>query len=149
MAIKIIVMLAVLLLLAYPFIPMKGRLRKFSVASSLKYRAPHNRKNFFFVLLSLIESLVIILLFKAFDALTVFLYSIPFIGGLFSNAINSINTQLDYVLFAIKIIIVNLIAVYVYIFLKAILRKLVINRIYKIGKPVKIRLPFSKKNKRE
>ena len=111
-AIKIIAMLVIVLLLSYPFISVKkGKLRKFFVASSLKYDVPHHRKNIFFVLLSLIEFVVVVFLFKVFDRLAEFLYSIPFIGSLFSNAIDRLNSQIDYIFFAIKIIIVNLLVV--------------------------------------
>jgi hypothetical protein len=46
--IKILIMLAVLLLLAYPLIPGKKAFKKLFPASGLRYDAPHNRKNIFF-----------------------------------------------------------------------------------------------------
>ena len=73
-AIKIIVALAIMLLLSYPFIPLKGKLRKFSVASLLKYNAPNNRKNVAFVLLTVVEFIIVVLLFKLFDKATEFVF---------------------------------------------------------------------------
>ena len=143
-AIKVILMLAIMLLMCYPFITAKGALRVLFVASKLKYEAPDNRKNVFFVLLSLIEFIVVVLLFKVFDTLTALVYSIPWIGSLFLNISNSLNSQIDYILFVIKIFIVNLLIVYAFIILKALLKKCFINPIFKIGKGKKLKLSFKK-----
>ena len=68
-AIKILIMLGVLLVLAYPFIPLPEGIRKLSPASALKYRAPHNRKNIFFVVLIILEFVLVAILFRFFDTL--------------------------------------------------------------------------------
>ena len=133
-AIKIAIMIAIILVLSYPFIPLKGVLRKFSVASSLKYNSPHNRKNIFFVLLAAAEFVIVLLIFRFFDGLAKTVMSIPFVGTLLSKAINSINSQIDYIVLAVKMVLINLIILYVYIFLKAFLKKLVLNPIFHIGK---------------
>ena len=49
--VKILFILAIILLLDYPFITGKGKLAKLFPASGLRYYKPHNRKNFYFVLL--------------------------------------------------------------------------------------------------
>ena len=59
-AIKIIITLAIMLLLSYPFIPVKGKLGKIFVATSLKFKAPDHRKNIFFVILSIISVVYLI-----------------------------------------------------------------------------------------
>lgn len=133
-AIKILVTLGVLLVLAYPFIPLPGKLKRLSVASSLKYRSPHNRKNIFFAILAVLEFIVLALVFGAFDFLASTLSSIPFVGSLFSNAIASLNSQIDYVLFTLKLVLVNLIALYAFVILKAFLKKAVLDPIFKLGK---------------
>ncbi len=149
MAIKVLVMLAIVLLLCYPFIPMKGKMRRYSVASSLQYQSPHNRKNVFFVLLIVIEFILVAVLFKLFEGLAQTIYAIPFIGGLFSKAVSAIGSQADYIIFAIMAILINLIVLYVFIFIKAFLKKAVINPICGIGKEKKVKLPFWKRKKKK
>ena len=133
-AIKWILTLVVLLLLSYPFIPMKGALRKLSVASSLQYHSPHNRKNIFFVFLSILEFILIVFVFKAFDTVAKIIEGIPFFGKLITTAIDNINSQIDYVFFAIKMIIINLIVIYLYVFAKAFVKKIILNPLFGLGK---------------
>ncbi len=136
-AIKIILMLVIVLLLSYPFISLPGGLSKLSVANRLKYKKPHNRKNLFFLILAIVELIIFAIIFRVFDTVAHWLYSIPFIGDLFTKAVNSINSQVDYIIFAIKIVIVNLLIVYLFIFAKAFLKKAILDPIYKLGKKPK------------
>ena len=141
-AIKVLTILATVLILSYPFITVKNKkLRKLFVASGLRYYSPHNRKNIFFLLLSLVEYIVLVILFKLFDKLAQFIVNIPFLGSLVSNAINSLNSQIDYIFFAVKMVLVNLIVVYAFIILKGLLKKAVIDPF--------IRLEQKKKKKAE
>ena len=124
-AIKILLTLAIVLLMSYPFITAKGSLRKLFVASSLKYHAPHNRKNLYFVILAVLHFIVIALLFNVFYWFTSFVYALPLIGSLISKAVQSLGSHVDYVLFAIRIVIVNFLVIYTFLFLKAIVKKLI------------------------
>ena len=150
-AIKILLMLGIVLLLSYPFIPMKGKLRKFSIASSLKYSSPHNRKNIFFVFLAIAEFIVFVIIFKLFGKVASFLLSLPFIGKLFTSISKSVPGYLDYLIFAIALVIVNLIMLYGFIFLKAFVKKAIVNPLFKIGKAKdkKDKKKKKKKNKKK
>ncbi len=147
-AIKILLILAIALVISYPFIPMKGKLRKLSVDSSLKYRAPHNKKNIFFVVLAVIEFAVLVVIFDLFGALSSFIYSVPLLGGLFSKIANSVGSQINYIIFAILVCVVNFAVVYAFIFVKAFLKKAVISPLLRIGKAKKIKSLRKKKNKK-
>ena len=134
-AIKIALMLVIVCVLSYPFITVKkGKLHKFFVASSLRYYSPHNRKNIFFVFLSIVEYIVLFLLFGVFENLAQLISGVPFIGSLISNAIINLNSQIDYIILAIKMVFVNLFVVYIFVIFKALLKKGVINPIFHLGK---------------
>ena len=133
-AVKILLMLAIMVALSYPFIEAKGSLRKLSVASRLKYDPPHNRKNFFFVLLCLAELVVVWVIFRVFDHAAFLVSSIPFLGELLTDAIDSIDAKWDYGFLVVKAVLVNLVIVYGFIILKALLKKAFINPLYGIGK---------------
>ncbi len=145
-AIKIFIILGILLLLAYPLIPAKGVLSKLFPASALRYNAPHNRKNFFFVILVVLEFVLAVILFRLFDTLSVFLASIPIIGRLFTGFINSFSSQFDFILFTLSMVCFNLIFLYAYIFLKAFL-KAILDSVFEL-KPKKQKKEKKKKNKK-
>ena len=133
-AIKIIFMIALIALLSYPFITVKHKkLRRVFLASTLRYEAPHTRKNIFFVLLTLAEFGVMVLVFKLFDKLAAFIESIPFVGSLISNAVKSVSSQVDCVVLVIKMILINLVILYAFLILKALLKIFVLNPLFHIG----------------
>ena len=132
--IKILIILAIILVLSYPFIPMKGKLEKLSVASRLKFKSPHNRKNLFFVLLAAILFAVVVFIFDLFDGLAQFLVSIPILGRLFVNLINSLNSQIDYILLTVKIVLINLVILYAFIFAKAFVKVAILNPLFGLTK---------------
>ena len=131
--IKVIIILASMMLLCYPFIPMKGKLGKVFVASSLVYKTPHNRKNVFFLLLVILEFIAVFLLFGLFDSLATMIHSVPFLGNLFHKASNSLTPQANYIFFVIKIFLVNILFVYAFVILKSFLKKAFIDRVFDIN----------------
>lgn len=133
-AIKVILTIGILLILSYPFIPLPGKLKKLSFASSVKYHTPHNRKNVFFLILIAVEFIVFAIIFSLFNKLSAFIGGIPFVGKLITNAVNSLNSQVDFIIFAIKLVIVNLLALYAFVFLKILLKKLVVDPLFKLTK---------------
>ena len=106
---------------------MKGKARIFSVASGLRYDAPENRKNTIFVFLALFELVAVILLFGLFDRIVEWLYSVPFIAGLLNGASNTLGSQVSYILLTVKVIILNLVAIYLFVFLKSFIKKFIID----------------------
>lgn len=122
---KILITLAVVFLLCYPLIPVKGKLGKYFVASSLKIKAPGNRKNAFFILLCLVEFIVAALLFRLFDKIAEFIMGLPLVGYLISNALKGVSSRTHYVVFLIELLIINLLVAYVYIIVKAFLKRII------------------------
>ncbi len=148
-AIKVILTVIAMLLLCYPFIPMKGALRKLSVASTLQYHKPHNRKNGFFVLLALIEFAVIAIIFRLLDSLAAMVTSVPFINGLLTNISNSINSQVDYILLTVKVILINILIIYAFVLLKAFLKCCIISPLFGLSPKKNLRGIFGRKNKKK
>ena len=129
---------------------MKGKARIFSVASSLRYDAPENRKNTIFAVLALLELAAIIVLFRLFDKLVAWLYSVPFIASLLNGATNSLGSQVDYILLIVKVIILNLVAIYLFIFLKSFIKKFIIDFPEKVKQHgLRVALFGNKKNKKK
>ena len=54
-AVKILIIVAAVLLLFLPLLPLPKKLRRFSTFYGLRYDAPDNRINIFFVLLTILE----------------------------------------------------------------------------------------------
>ena len=77
---------------------------------------------------------VFAIIFSLFNKLSAFIGGIPFIGKLITNAVNSLNSQVDFIIFAIKLVIVNLLALYAFVFLKILLKKLVVDPLFKLTK---------------
>ena len=125
--IKILIMLAVILLLAYPLIPGKKAFKKLFPASGLRYDAPHNRKNIFFVILSFVVFNVVAVLFINFDFLIEKLRRVPFIEWLFDGVNKISNPQIDFIIFTLRMIIINLIFLYGYVFIKAFVKKAILD----------------------
>ena len=147
-AVKILVMLAITLLLTYPFISAKGKLRRAFLASSSRYYSPHNGKNVFFVFLAIAVYTALLTIFWVFDSIAGAIYSIPYVGPILQDLIDGINSQVDFIAIALKMVFVNLIVIYFYYALKFILRKTLINPIFGIGKSKKKRLKDIVKRKK-
>ena len=132
--IKILLMLAVLLLLAYPILPLPLKLRKFSTSYALSYQSPHNKKNIFFTLIATFITVVAAIFLGLFNQLVDILYGIPFVGSLFQQAINGLNSQVDFIAITIKMIIVNLVILYAFVIIKAFVKGLILDPIFGVKK---------------
>ncbi len=130
MTTKILITLGVIFLFCYPFVKLKGKLRWLSFPSSLTYQSPKNRRNIYFVFLTVVEFICVSFIIGFFENIAKFVYNIPFLGKLFSNVVNSVNSQIDYIVFAVRLVIVNLLILYLYFIAKAILKHLFINPSY-------------------
>ena len=47
-ALKVIIIIAIALVLAYPLLPIESKAKKFSTFYSLRFESPHNGKNIIF-----------------------------------------------------------------------------------------------------
>ena len=131
---KVVVLIVIMLLIAYPVIPLPKPLQHFSVNYRLRYKNPDNKKNFFFILLTLALYLAIYLLLDLLSELTSFVFTIPILSTLISMLLNSLNSHVHFVFFAINIVIANVILLYTYFLVKGLLKKGIIDRVFKINK---------------
>lgn len=142
--IKILITLAVALLLAYPLISGRGVFKKLFPASGLRYDAPHNRKNIFFVLLTVLVFDVVAVLFINFDILIEMLSQVPYVKWLFEGVGKITNPQIDFIFFTLKMVIINLVFLYGYVFAKAFVKKAILDPAFGFTKKRKKK----KKNKK-
>ena len=131
---KVVVLIVIMLLIAYPVIPLPKPLQHFSFNYRLRYKNPDNKKNFFFILLTLALYLAIYLLLDLLSELTSFVFTIPILSTLISMLLNSLNSHVHFVFFAINIVIANVILLYTYFLVKGLLKKGIIDRVFKINK---------------
>ena len=148
-ALKIALSLAIVLLLLYPFIFLKGKIGVLFPARRLRYEAPEHRKNAVFIFLAIAEIVALVFVFKLFDKLSAFLYSVPFIARLMKSTVGALNSQVDYILLAIKVLIVNLIAIYGFLFLKSFIKKLFIDFPAKVKEVGLLRAIFGRRKKKK
>ncbi|MBE6594866.1 MAG: hypothetical protein E7644_03605, partial [Ruminococcaceae bacterium] len=147
-AIKIALTLAIVLLLVYPFIFFKGKIGRLFPARRLRYEAPKHRRNIIFFFIALAEIIALAIIFKLFDRLSAFLYSIPFVAKLMQNTVGALNSQIDYIILAIKVLLVNLIAIYAFLFFKSFTKKFLIDFPERVREVGLLRAIFGKKKKR-
>lgn len=148
-AIKVALSIAIVLLLLYPFVFFKGKIGVLFPSRRLRYEAPEHRKNVVFIFVAIAEIVALVFLFKLFDKLSEFLYSVPFIARLLKSTVGALNSQVDYILLAIKVIIVNLIAVYGFLFLKSFIKKLFIDFPARVKEVGLLRAIFGRRKRRK
>ena len=125
---KILIILGILLLMAYPLLPLSHKLRWFSTCRRLRYDHPHNRKNAIFILLAAIEIVVLSAVFSLLSGAGEFIYNLPILHTLFEAVGNKLPDQVKYIVTVTAlVIVVNLIAIYGFVFFKAIVKKLVMD----------------------
>ena len=124
---KIVFLLLIMLLLFFPVLPMPVKLRRFSTFYALRYKAPHQKRNAPFILLPLVELLVFALLTQVLDSVSGALTSIPFIANLLSKPSAAVKFDL---MLCLKVVLVNLLVLYVLIILKALFKKAFLDKHY-------------------
>ena len=134
--IRILVITAIFVILAYPFITGTEKTKKYFWAAKLRYDSPHNRKNFLFVLLAFLVFLVLAFIFQLFDGILVFINKLPIIGYLFSEILRKLNSQptLNFILFTLRLVIINFIVLYGYFILKAFIKNVILDSAFGLKK---------------
>ena len=132
--VKILILLAVVIVMAYPLLPLPIKMKRVSALRGLRYDNPDNRKNFVFLFVIILEFLVIAVLFSLINDLVAFLYNIPFVAKLFSKIIT---TNAEFVIFAVKLVVFNIIILYGYVIAKGFLKKAVFDPSFGIKKEKK------------
>lgn len=108
---KFIIILAAALLFIIPifvlFIFKKG-----------SFKSPHNKKNFKFILIAILEIVLFALLINFINGIGNIILNIPIIGELLNSVFSNMGDKTDYIMFVIVALIVNLLALYIYMFIK-------------------------------
>ncbi len=117
---KIVFLLLIMLLLFFPVLPMPVKLRRFSTFYALRYKAPNQKRNAPFILLPILELVIFAILAQLLDTVSSAITSVPFIANLLNKPSAAVKFDLT---LALKVILVNLLVLYVLIILKAIFKK--------------------------
>ena len=141
---KILLILAVMAVLAYPLLPLPSKAKKYATFYALRYESPHNKKNLFFVLLAFVCFVLIAACMDLFYDFGEFLCGLPLLGKLFSGTASLLaglkkllGSQLNFILFVVTVISANAIILYGFVFLKGLLKKLIIDNVFGIKAPPK------------
>ncbi len=124
--IKVLIILAIIIILLFPMMPFAAKTKKLSTIHALKYTEPHNKKNFWFFILAVLECVLIIALVDIISSLVDLILSIEFIKNLLSKTPHVV-TYVTYVFFAI---IINVLVLYSYSILKCLLKKCFLDFVY-------------------
>ena len=116
-ALKIVILLVLLLLFAYPLLPLPSKMRRFSTFYALRYRTPFNKRNFVFVLITLAEFIAVAFLFELLTMLTDTVSAIPFVAKLVENIHGKVGSTVEFSTFVIRIVLINIAILYVFVFL--------------------------------
>ncbi len=110
--IKILIVIVLLIAFFLPIILV-------SVKRIGAYKMPKTKKNIIFLLFSLLEMILFIILAGVFASIADFIVGIPWIGNIISNTVNNLNPKFDFISFTIIALVINFIILYGYIFFKA------------------------------
>lgn len=148
-ALKIVILLVLLLLFAYPLLPLPSKMRRFSTFYSLRYHTPFNKRNFVFVLITLAEFIVVAFLFELLTMLTDAVSAIPFVAKLVESIHAKVGSTVEFSAFVIRIVLINIAILYVFVFLKGFLKRLLIDPVFGWGKYGRLSRKERKKLMRE
>lgn len=139
-------------LLAYPFLPLPKKARKYSTFYALRYDAPHNKKNILFVLLAFVVFCVVILCRNLLQSAGNFVYNLPFMSKLYSAAATGYNAvvsllgkHISFILFAVTVVVINIVILYGYSAVKGFVKKVILDRVFNIKKEKEKKTCFLKR----
>ena len=119
---KILLTVIPLLVLFFPLFPLPVKLRRVSTFHALRYNAPHNKLNFFFILAVLVEFVLVIALYwLVFDIADLIAY-IPFVDDLLQSASPSLQYGSNVV---VRVLLLNFLTIYALVFLKGVFKAFV------------------------
>ena len=130
--VKILIILAVLLLLFFPLLPLPLKMRRFSTFRALRYDPPHNRLNLSFVLLAVFEFVGLAIAYVAIFRLAKGLMGVSFIDRL----LNKVPAVLEFNATVFSVLVLNIITLYTLVILKTIVKNL-LNCLFGFKKPKK------------
>lgn len=137
-ALKIIFLLVLFLLFAYPLLPLPTRLRRFSTFYALKYDTPFNKRNFAFIPLTLAGFVAVVLLFELLTGLGDMLGGLPFVTSIADGIHDLIGDRGEFYLLTLQVLVVNLAILYAFVILKSLLRHCLLDPLLGWGKRGKL-----------
>lgn len=129
-ALKIFIIIILTFILLFPMLPFAAKANKVSTIHALRYREPHNRKNGWFLIVAILECILMIGLVGLITGIVRFVLGIPFVGDLISSVVNSTSANIDFITFVFLALLINILTVYTYAFLKKITRSWFLDRAY-------------------
>ena len=124
---KVFIIACILLILSYPILPFYSRARRFSTFYSLRYQAPHNKKNLPFLFLTILEFAVLVVTFGLLSDVVRFVGGLPYVRDVLDFIGSRI--QFDVIVF-VSVLLINFVILYAFVFLKGLLKRLVFDRIW-------------------
>ena len=129
-ALKIFIIIILTFILLFPMLPFAAKANKVSTIHALRYKEPHNRKNGWFLIVAILECVLMIGLVGLITGIVRFVLGIPFVGDLISSVVNSTSANIDFITFVFLALLINILTVYTYAFLKKITRSWFLDRAY-------------------
>ena len=136
-AIKIIAMIVIAIIIFFPMLPFRAKVRKLSTIHALRYDEPNNKKNLYFVLLSVLFCVLVLVLLKVLNSLSNAVLEIAFIDALFAKISDKIPSNVNFISTVAIIVVVNVVIIYGYSFVKLLLKKCILDPAYGLGKRLK------------
>lgn len=136
-AVKIIAIILIALIIFFPMFPFGAKVKRFSTIHALRYKEPNNKKNLFFVLLAIVFCVVVLVLLKVLNLLSDAVLSVSFINDLFAKISNKIPSNVDYISTVVIIVVINIVIIYGYSFVKFLLKACILDPAYGFGKRLK------------
>ncbi|MBR5900182.1 MAG: hypothetical protein IKZ38_02165 [Clostridia bacterium] len=131
---KIFIIVLLTLIVLFPMLPFAAKVRKVSTIHALKYEQPHNKKNLYFVGLSILFCVLILSLLSVIDDIAGAITNIEFVDGLFVSISQATSSNVDFVSVVALVLIMNAIILYGYSLVKFFIKSCILNPAYGMGK---------------
>lgn len=133
-AVKAILMILITLIIFFPLLPFAAKVKKISTIHALRYDQPHNKKNLYFVLLSVVFCVLVLVLLGLLNELANVILGVGFINDLFSKISSVTSSSVDFITTVVLAVLVNIAIVYGYSIFKFFLKFCILNPAYNLGK---------------
>ena len=130
--------------------PFAARAKKVSTIHALKYTEPHNRKNAWYLLLVLLEVILLLGLTSVVNNIVQSILSVNFISKVVEMLSQKIGAGVEFVTSVLFAVLLNLVVIYLYAVLKALLKKAILDPAFGFTKlDKKERRAEKRKNRKE
>lgn len=146
--IKIAVLVVLFFLFSYPLLPFSSKLKRFSTFYTLKYDAPFQKRNFVFIPLTFVGFAAVVLLFEALTGLGNKISTLPFMPLIAAGVQGLIGDRGNFFFLTLQVLLINMVILYAFVFVKGLLRHLILDPILGWGKKGKLS-PEERRARRE